>query len=122
MRGIGRYLWDVGCSLSTLRALAQRMNGLLKILEGIELAIDRSEAQVGDHVEVPQEWQNRLTDLVRRHVGDAGGAQLLLDLLSENRELIIRDRPPLTGLLDARHNLVTGERLDNAGSLDDLKG
>lgn len=56
MRGIGRYLWDVGCSLGTLRALAQRMNGLLKILEGIELAIDRSEAQVGDHVEVPQEW------------------------------------------------------------------
>ena len=72
MHSIGRHLGDVGCSLSTLRALTQRMNGLLKILEGIELAIDRSEAQVGDHVEVPQEWQNRLTDLVRRHVGDAG--------------------------------------------------
>ena len=106
---MGRDLGDVGCRPITLGALTQRVNGLLKIVEGIELAIDRSEAQVGDDIQVPQEWQNRLTDLVRRHVGNAGGAQLLLDLLSENRELIIRDRPPLTGLLDARDNLVAGE-------------
>ena len=54
-RGIGRNLGDAGCSPSTLRALTQRMNGLLKIVEGIKLSIDRSEAQVGDDIQVPQE-------------------------------------------------------------------
>ena len=72
MRSVGHYLWDVGCSLSTLRALAQRMNGLLKILEGIELTIDGGEAQVGDHIEVAQEWEDGFANFVRRHVGDAG--------------------------------------------------
>lgn len=85
------------------------MNGLLKIVEGIKLAIDRSEAQVGDDIQVPQERQNRLTNLVRRHVRDAGGAQLLLHLLSKDRELIVRYRSTLAGFLDARNNLVTGE-------------
>ena len=52
---MGRNLGDVGCRPITLGALTQRVNGLLKIVEGIELAIDRSEAQVGDDVQVPQE-------------------------------------------------------------------
>ena len=106
---MGRDLGDVGCRPITLGALTQRVNGLLKIVEGIELAIDRSEAQVGDDVQVPQERQNRLTDLVRRHVRDAGGAQLFLHLLSKDRELIVRYRPALAGFLHARDNLVAGE-------------
>ena len=85
------------------------MNSLLKIVEGIKLAIDRSEAQIGDDIQVPQERQNRLTNLIRRHVRDAGETQLFLHLLSKDRELIIRYRSALAGFLDARNNLVTGE-------------
>ena len=118
--GVGLGI-GLGRCLTGLRALSQCLNGLLKVLEGVELAIHGREAQVGDHVEVSQERKDGLADLVRRHVGDAGGAQLLLDLLGQNRELIIRDRPPLTGLLYARYDLVTGERLDDAGALDDLE-
>ncbi len=72
MRSIGRYLGDVGCSLSTLRALTQRLNGLLEIIESVELAIDGGEAQVGDHVEVTQEREDGFANFVRRHVRDSG--------------------------------------------------
>ena len=107
--------------VTALHTLTQHLNGLFEIIESVELTIDGGEAQIGDHVEVTQEREDGFADFVRRHIGDAGGAQLLLNLLSENRELIIRNRPSLTGFLNARHNLVTGERLNNAGALDDLE-
>ena len=107
--------------ITALRTLTQHLNGLFEIIESVELTIDGGEAQIGDHVEVTQEREDGFADFVRRHVGDAGRAQLLLNLLSENRELIIRNRPSLTGFLNARHNLVTGERLNNARALDDLE-
>ena len=112
---------NLGRPVTALRTLTQHLNGLFEIIESVELTIDGGEAQIGDHVEVTQEREDGFTDFVRRHIGDAGGAQLLLNLLSENRELIIRNRPSLTGFLNARHNLVTGERLNNAGALDDLE-
>ena len=63
----------------------------------------------------------RLSDLVCGHVGDTRRAQLLLHLLGKNRELVIRHRPTLAGLLHTRYNLVTGEGLDHPGALDDLE-
>ena len=111
----------LGHRVTTLRTLTQRLNGLFEIIEGIELTIDGGEAQVCDDVQIAQKRENRLSDLVRRHVGDTRRAQLLLHLLSKNCKLIIRHRPTLAGLFHSRHHLVTGEGLNHTGALDNLE-
>src|SRR5699024_4915426 len=51
-------------------------------------------------------------------LGEAAGADALLDALGEQRQLIIADRPPLTGLAHPGDHLGAAERLAHAGALE----
>ena len=97
------------------------MDSILEVLKGIECSIDGGETQVGDDVEVAQKGQDRLADLIGGHVGYAGRTQLLLHLLGEDRELIVRDWPALAGLFHAGDDLVAGEGFNHARAFDDLE-
>ena len=80
--------------------------------------VDARESEVGDLVELAQRREDRQPDLVRLDLGGAGGADLLLDPLGEQRQLVLPDGPALAGLADAGrrscarlNGSVTPERL-----------
>ena len=62
----------LGRRVTALRSLTQHLNGLLEIIESVELTIDGGKAQVGDHIEVTQEREDGFANFFRRHVRDSG--------------------------------------------------
>ena len=93
----------------------------LEVLQRVECLVDAREPQVRDLVELAERAEDRQADLVGVHLGRPGLAHGLFDLLREHREVALGDRPALTCLADARHDLLATERLDHARPLDDVQ-
>src|SRR5690348_6088553 len=96
---------------------AQRRYLRLEIIERLEAPVDRSETQIGDLIERPQRAQNGQADFVRRHLTQATRSNGLFHALSQDRELVLGDWPPLAGPPDPVDDLVPVERLGRAAAL-----
>ena len=83
----------------------------LEVLQGLEAAVHRGEAQVGHLVELSQRAEDGQTHLVGVDLSGAGGSHGLLDLLGQQRQIVLGDRTPLARLADADQHLRTAERL-----------
>ena len=89
----------------------------LEVLGGLELLVDRGEAEVGHLVELAQRREDGHADLVRGELGLAGAAQRVLDVLAEAGQVVLGERAALAGLADAGDRLVAVERLGRPGAL-----
>src|SRR3954469_6013711 len=89
----------------------------LEVGQALEGAVDAGEAQVGDLVELPQGLEDGQAHLVGGDLGGAIGADGLLDPLGEQLEVVLLDRPALTGLSDTADDLGPAERLGASAAL-----
>ena len=83
--------------------------------------IDRCETQVGDFVELPQRSQDRQSISWAGTSAQPESRRGVLDLLSENRQLVVGDRASLTCFANSTDDLVPAERLDHPGALHDIQ-
>src|SRR5690348_9166067 len=97
----------------------QQGDGRLEVLQGLEALVDARESEVGDLVELAQGREDRQSDLVGLDLGGAGGADLLLDPLGEQGQLVLPDGPALAGLADTGHDLAPAERFGDPRALHD---
>src|SRR5699024_895879 len=94
----------------------------LEVLERVEALVDAREAAVGDEGQLLERLEDRQPHLVRVDLRVAAGAEALLDALGGPRQLIIADRPPLTGLAHPGGHLGPAEGLAHAGPLEHGEG
>src|SRR3954469_4276982 len=92
---------------------------LLEVGHRGEGAVDAREAQVGDFVELPEGPQDGQPHLVARNLRRTGGADGVLDLLSQQLQLVLVDRPTLAGPSHTGDDLGPVERFAHATALDD---
>jgi hypothetical protein len=91
---------------------------LLEVLQRRERAVHAREAEIGHLVELPQRPQDRQPHLVARHLGRAGRADGVLDLLGQELQLVLGDGAALAGSSDPRDDLGAVERLADPAALD----
>src|SRR5690606_18049064 len=75
------------------------------------------EAEVRHLVQLTQRAQDGQPDLVCVELGAPGGPEGLLDALSEQSQVVLADRTPLTRLAHAVDDLLAAERLGDPGAL-----
>src|SRR3954454_4690337 len=92
---------------------------LLEVGHRGEGAVDAREAQVGDFVELPEGPQDGQPHLVARNLRRTGGAEGVRDLLTQQRQLALVDRPTLAGPSHTGDDLGPVERFAHATALDD---
>src|SRR3954462_4008358 len=71
----------------------EQSDGRLEVVQGLEALVHTRESEVGDLVELTERIEDGEADLVRLDLRGAGGPDLLLDPLGENRQLVLSDGP-----------------------------
>src|SRR5580700_5782321 len=84
---------------------AQLGDRLLKVVKRLEAPVDRGKPEIRDLVEVAERPEDRQPHLVGRHLRQAARPDRLLHPLREHGELVLVDRPALTGPLNAADDL-----------------
>ena len=110
--GVARLQWHLA------RLMAEQGDGGLEVLQRFEGLVDAGEAQVGHLVQLLQGSKNDQAHLVGVDFRRAGGTDLLLDFLGQQREVILADRAALAGLAYAVDDLAAAERFAHTGTLD----
>src|SRR3954447_17402545 len=97
-------------------------NRLLEVLDRGERLVHGGEAEVGDLVQLAQRAEDGEPHLIAGHLGDAGGADRLLDRLRQLGQRVLVDRTALARTPHAAHDLAPAERFGDATALDDGEG
>ena len=90
-----------------------------ELVDVLEVAVDRGEADEGHLVELLQAVHQELADLVGRDLAVGALLHHGLDPLDDRLERLHRDRALLAGLQQALHHLLAVEALAAAVLLDD---
>src|SRR5215469_14146996 len=98
-------------------AVAQGGDLVFEVGERLEAAVDRGEPEVGHLIQVPERAEDSHAHLVRGDLGQAAGPDRLLHLLGQDGQLVLADRPSLTGALHPADDLVPGEQLGDPAAL-----
>src|SRR5215217_2335112 len=92
---------------------------LLEVGDRGEGAVDAGEAQVRHFVQLTQGPEDGQAHLVAGDLRGTGGADGVLDLLGQQLELVLGDRPALTGPADTGDHLGAIEGFAHAAALHD---
>src|SRR5450755_4959484 len=90
---------------------------VLEVGQRLKTAVDRGEPEIRDLVEFAKRPENGQADLMRGDLAAAAAPDGVLDLLSQDRQLVLGDGPALARLLHAVHDLVPVERLSDPAAL-----
>src|SRR6478735_5153583 len=103
---LGRRFRGRGTGLAV--ALAQGGDLILEVGERLEPSVDRGEPEVGHLVQIPERAQDGQAHLVRGHLAQPPRPDRFLHLLSQDRQLVLADRPSLARALHATDDLLPG--------------
>jgi hypothetical protein len=99
-------------------AFAQSRDGLLEVLQGVEVLINGSEAQVGNYIKVAQRFKDGKANLIGINLSHTGGADHVFDTMGEQSQIIWANRAALAGFTNTRQNFLTAERFSGTGTFD----